>query len=143
MLLDPIDAPDERTAEDLLADYRDALADVVAATGVETAADATAIPQATLSALVAGEDPALTLDDACEILALTDDWSDADAVRLEIRDHLMLGMSSAIMDVDALERALDGEMTAKEIQAKIEGRHEMSLAEYAAVVLVVEREKEF
>lgn len=143
MLLDPIDAPDERTTEDLLADYRDALADVVAATGVETAADATGVQLPTLEALVAGDDPALTLDDACAILALTDDWPDADAVRLEVRDHLMLGMSSAIMDVDALERALDGEMTAKEIQAKIEGRHEMSLSEYAAVVLVVEREKEF
>ncbi|MFB6069604.1 MAG: DUF5791 family protein [Halanaeroarchaeum sp.] len=143
MLVDPIDAPEERTADDLRREYAEALADVVRSVGVETAAAESAVARETLERLADGDTPEMTLQDACEILALSEDWSDPDAVRLEVRDYLMLGMSSAVLDVDALERLLDGGLTAKEIQAKLEGRQPMSLAEYASVALAIEREKDF
>jgi len=143
MLVDPIDAPDDRTADDLRREYEADLAAVVESVGVEAAAEETGISAATLSDLVDGADPDLSLDDACAIVALTEEWPDAETVRLEVRDRIMLGMSSAILDVDALEREADLGLEARDIQAKIEGRQPMSLAEYATVVLVIERENEF
>lgn len=143
MLIDPIDAPDDRSAADLRREYESDLAAVVESVGVEAAAEETGIPVATLTALVDGDDPDLSLDDACAIVALTEEWPDADAVRLEVRDRIMLGMSSAILDVDGLERETDLGLEARDIQAKIEGRQPMSLAEYATIVLVIERENDF
>ncbi|MFW5938039.1 MAG: DUF5791 family protein [Halanaeroarchaeum sp.] len=143
MLLDPIEDADERTAADLHRDYLDDLRDVVAEMGVDEAVERTGLPASTLESLVEGEDPSITLEDACAILGATDEWADADTVQLEVRDSLMLRMSSAVLDVDALERELDLDLDAKTIQQKIEGRRSMSLAEYAAVSLVIERENDF
>lgn len=143
MLLDAIDDPDGLTAAALHDDYLDALADAVTAMGVETAADRTGLDVATLEALVDGDRPSLSLEDACAILGATDEWPDAETVRLEVRDSLMLGMSSAVLDVDALERELDLDLDAKTIQQKIEGRRPMSLHEYAAIALLIERENDF
>ncbi|MFB6133032.1 MAG: DUF5791 family protein [Halanaeroarchaeum sp.] len=143
MLLDPIDEPEDLTAADLHDAYLDALADVVSNVGVEAAAGRTGLDAGLLASLTNGDRPDLSLDDACAILALTDSWPDADAVRFEIRDSIMLGMSSAVMDVDSLERELDGDLDARTIQQKIEGRRPMSLAEYAAVALTIERENDY
>lgn len=143
MLLDPIDDPDGLTTGDLHREYLDALGDVVAELGVETAADRTGLSAETLSSLVDGETPSLSLADACGILGATDDWPDGETVELEVRDSIMLGMSSAVLDVDALERHLDLGLDAKTIQQKIEGRRPMTLEEYAAIALVIERENEF
>ncbi|MGM0397358.1 MAG: DUF5791 family protein [Halobacteriota archaeon] len=143
MLLDPIDAPEETTAEDLHLAYLEELAAVVSDVGVDEAADRTEIPADVLTALVSGEHPDLVLDDAAAILALTDEWPDADVVMLEIRDSIMLGMSSAVLDVDALERELDDGLDAKTIQQMIEGRRPMPLAEYAAIALTIERENDY
>lgn len=143
MLLDPIDTPEDLTAEDLHEAYLDALGDIVADVGVEEAARQTDLGADLLDALIAGDRPDLSLDDACAILALTESWPDAKGVRLEIRDSIMLGMSSAVLDVDTLERELNGDLDAKTIQQKIEGRRPMSLAEYAAVALIIERENDY
>lgn len=143
MLLDPIDAPDETTAEALHLAYLDHLAAIVADVGVDEAADRTDCSVDVLGALVSGEHPDLTLGDAAAILALTDDWPDADVVMLEVRDSIMLGMSSAVLDVDGLERELDDDLDAKTIQQMIEGRRPFPLETYAAIALVVERENDY
>lgn len=143
MLLDPIDAPEDRTAADLHDAYLDALADIVAEVGVEEAVRRTGLDVDLLASLAGGDRPDLSLDEACAVLSLSDSWSDADAVRFEIRDSIMLGMSSAVIDVDTLERELDGDLDAKTIQQKIEGRRPMSLLEYAAIALVIERENDY
>lgn len=143
MLLDPIDAPEDTTAEDLHRAYLDDLAAVVEDVGVEESADRTGISADVLAALVAEEYPDLVLDDACAIQALTDEWPTAEAVRLEVRDSIMLGMSSAVLDVDGLERELGGDLDAKTIQQMIEGRRPLPLATYAAIALVVERENDY
>ena len=143
MLLDPIADPEGVSPADLYRDYLDALADEVASMGVEPAAERTGLDRATLESLVDGDRPDLSLDDACAILGATEDWPDAQTVELEVRDALMLGMSSAILDVDGLERELDLDLDAKMRQQKIEGRRPMTLREYVAVALVVERENDF
>lgn len=143
MLLDPIDDPDGLTPADLHREYLDALGDIVDELGVDAVADRTGLPEETLVSLVDGEHPPLTLADACAILGATDDWADAETVKLEVRDSIMLGMSSAVLDLEALERILDLGLDAKTIQQKIEGRRSMTLEEYAAIVLGIERENEF
>ncbi|MFB6135108.1 MAG: DUF5791 family protein [Halanaeroarchaeum sp.] len=143
MLVDPIEAPEDRSVADVHQSFLEGLADVVESVGLETAAERTAIERDRLRVLLSREVPSFTLHEAAEILALTPEWSDGDAVRMEVRDHLMLGMSSAVLDVDALEREIDAALDAKEIQAKIEGRRSMTLREYADVVLTIARENDF
>lgn len=143
MLIDTIVDPDTATPADVHRWYLSALAEIVSSVGVDAAADRTDLSRETLDSLVAGDAPDLTLEDAAAILALTDDWPNVETVRLEIRDAIMLGMSSAVLDVDALERELDLALDAKTIQQKIEGRRELSLEEYAAIALLIERENEY
>lgn len=143
MLVDPIEAPDDRSVADVHQSFLEGLADVVESAGLETAADRTGIERDRLQSLLEGADPEFTLQESSEILALSDEWPDADAVRMEIRDHLMLRMSSAILDVDGLEREIDAALDAKAIQAKIEGRRPMTLQEYADIVLTIARENDF
>ncbi|AKH97096.1 DUF5791 family protein [Halanaeroarchaeum sulfurireducens] len=143
MFVDSIDAPDDRTAEDLLAEYRDDLGDIVVDVGVEAAADRAGVDESDLRSLVRGEPSDLSIGDACAIWALSDDLPDEETIRREIQDSIMLGMASAILDVDTLERELDGDLDAKTIQQKIEGRRPMSLEEYAAIALLIARENKF
>jgi len=49
----------------------------------------------------------------------------------EVRDALLLGMSAAMLDVDRVAAEVDGDVDPKEIQGMIEGRHPMTLVEYA------------
>ena len=55
----------------------------------------------------------------------------ADTILAEVRNHLLLEMSSAMLDVDAVAGGIDADLDPREVQAKIEGRHPMTLAEYA------------
>ncbi|MFC4549915.1 MULTISPECIES: DUF5791 family protein [Halorussus] len=130
MLYDEVDDPEETSPEQLRADYEAELADVIAAEGVDEVADASGVDRETVAALADGESPRVTVAEAAAILALDDDTPDADAVKLETRDHLLMGMTTAVLDVDKIAAEMD-DMDAKEIQQKIEGRMEMSLKEFA------------
>lgn len=80
--------------------------------------------------MLAGDDPGLSLPDAAALQALADDAPDADTIAEIGCEHLLLGMSSAVMDVDSLARAVDLDLDPKEIQQKLERRAEMSFREY-------------
>ena len=67
----------------------------------------------------------------------------SESIRQEARDHLLLRMSSAVVDVDALATALDGEFGPRDYQQMIEGELSMPLAEYARIYLYVERQNPF
>ncbi|MFB6268739.1 MAG: DUF5791 family protein, partial [Halobacterium sp.] len=120
-------------AGDVRAEYEAALASVVEAAGVDAVSEAAGVDAERLAALVDGDSPEFTVEEAAEVLAVSDDWPDAEGLLLEVRDNLMLQMSSAVMDVDALASGLDGDLDPKEIQQKIEGRQPMTLAEYARI----------
>jgi hypothetical protein len=130
MLEEPIDA-DATTPADLTARYADALADAIETVGTAAAAERTGLDADRLTALEEGGSDA-TLAEAAAVLALVED-READAIVAAVRDHLMLSMSTAVLDVDAIAGDLEGDLTAREIQAKIEGRLEMSLEEYARI----------
>jgi hypothetical protein len=133
MLTDEIEDAETTTTQTVRARYEREVADAVETVGVDDAAAATDVERDRLDALVAGDAPRLTLSEAASLLALAGDAPDADAILAAVRDHVMLQMSSAVVDVDALAAGLDGDLDPKEIQQKIEGRQPMTLAEYAQV----------
>ncbi|MCG1002198.1 MULTISPECIES: DUF5791 family protein [Halobacterium] len=133
MLADEIQDAEAVTAGDVRADYEAALAAVVEAEGVDAVADVSGVDEQRIAALADGESVELTLEEAAGIFAASDDWPDAEGLLLEARDNLMLQMSSAVLDVEALASGLDDDYDPKEIQQKIEGRQPMSLGEYARI----------
>lgn len=133
MLAEPIADPEATTPTELLERYESALADVVDSRGTDAVAEATDLDAETVDAVAAGDAGDLDLRDAATILALRDGSPDADALLTEVRDHLLLSMSSAVLTVDHVAADVEGDMDPKEIQGKVEGRHPMTLAEYARI----------
>lgn len=127
---------DTHDAASLRRAYAECLADTVETSGVDAVVAGTDLDAETVDALAdpdgVAETPSLTLAEASAVLALTTD-RDADAIAADARDRLLLELSSAVLDVEALSGGLDGGATPKELQAKLEGRHTMTLAEYAEI----------
>jgi hypothetical protein len=121
----------ERSPSSLRSAYAAVLAETVERFGVGTTAEETGLNREALASLVDGDLPELTLEEAAAILALDDERPPADAVEAEARDILLMGMSTAVLDVEALAARIDGAMDPKEIQQKVEGRHPLTLGEYA------------
>jgi hypothetical protein len=143
MLYEEVEDADEITAAELRRRYEEAVATAVEAVGVGPAAEATGVDPDRLEALLAGETVELTVREAAAALAAGGDYPDAETIVLEARDQLLLGMSAAVLDVDALAAALEGDLEAREIQQKIEGRQPMTLAEYARISHLVARENPY
>jgi hypothetical protein len=127
------DEPGELTGDEL---YERLAAEVEAAVedrGVDAVAAETDVDRATLEPLAGGERPELTLAEAAAIVATREDVPPADVVAAESRDALLMGMTNAVMDVEALASSLDGELEPREIQSKVEGRFPMTLREFATL----------
>ncbi|MDG5759130.1 DUF5791 family protein [Natronococcus sp. A-GB1] len=125
------------TPADLRAEYDDQLASVVDRHGLETALDRTDVDREELEALLEGESPDLSLEEAAEIQALESDEPDAETIETMACEHLLLGMTTAVLDVDAVESHLEIDLDAKEVQQKIERRAPMSFAEYVHLQHVI------
>ncbi len=138
-MLHDIDGAGELEPEELRARYDERLRAVIEEQGVETVADETGIQS--IEALADGESPELTLEEAAAILAVREDEPDADAIVLETRDHLLMGMTTAVLDVEAVESGIEGAFDAREIQQKIEGRLPMTLDELAMIHGYIESRK--
>jgi len=133
----------EQTPSALAEAYRKRLAAAVETVGVERVVAETSLDEATVTAVVEGRDEAtaLSLTAAAELLAFEDGQPDADAIAAEARDLLLMGMSIAVVDVDAVASGLGGDLEPKVIQAKVEGRQPMTLGEYARVHQFIEANK--
>jgi hypothetical protein len=134
-------APGELDPEELRARYEERLRETVETVGADEVAEASGVDREPIDRLAAGESPDLTLEEAAAVLGTDPETPDADAIELEARDDLMMGMSIAVLDVDTLESEIDGRIEAKEIQQKIEGRFPMTLGEYAVVHQAIEERK--
>ena len=121
----------ERSSEELQQAYETRLAETVESVGVDHVVAETDLDRETVEALVDDESPELELTDAAAILALAEDRPSADAIAAEARDILLMGMTTAVLDVETLASGIDGQLEPKEIQQKIEGRFPMTVAEYA------------
>lgn len=133
MLTDEIADPEATAPADLREQYLAALTAVVEERGVEAVVAETDLDEARVEAVLSGDADDVTLDEAAAVLACSPDYPEADDYLLELRDHLMLQMSSAVVDVESLRRGIETDLDAKELQQKVEGRREMTLDEYARV----------
>ncbi|ELY89175.1 hypothetical protein C483_14530 [Natrialba hulunbeirensis JCM 10989] len=115
---------------DLRAEYAADLAGVVDQYGADTVANETDLDAETLESLEADTIADLTLEEAAQIQSQADGEPDADTIVEIACEHLLLGMTTAVLDVDAVESELPVDMDAKEIQQKIERRAPMSFGEY-------------
>ena len=130
-----------QSPETLRAAYDDYLAAAIDAVGVESVAERTGLDLDTLRAIPAGETPELTLSEAAAVLAADPDRPDADTIAAEARDILLMGMTTAVLDVEVLASVVDGELEPKEIQQKVEGRFPVTLDEYALLHSTIEGRK--
>jgi hypothetical protein len=140
MLYRELDGSEADSPDDLRERYEAELAEVVDSVGIETAAEETGVESDRLETLVEGGSPELTVEEASAILALDPDEPDAEIVRAEIEDRLLLGMTTAVLDVDTIAANLERDLSGKEVHQRVEGRAPMSLAEYAEIhYLITER----
>ena len=132
MFHDAVDDPGGHSPEELYERYEALLVDAVRAVGAAEASERSGVDRETVDALLAGEGPDLTVEEAAALLAL-DVEEDADTIVALDRDALLMGMTNAVVDVETLARGVDADLEARELQAKVEGRFPMTLREFAAV----------
>ena len=138
MLHEIPDEPGANTPAELRSRYEVALREVTEEHGVDTVATESDVDAATLAALADGESPELSLEDAAAILAVAEDAPPAETIAGTARDALLMGMTTAVLDVEAVESGLEGRLEAREIQSKVEGRFPMTLAEFALLQQYIE-----
>jgi hypothetical protein len=131
MLQELVESPGERDPDALYEAYRRELAAVVDSVGVDTAAAETGVDEAVLAALPEADE--LVVADAAAILSLEEGRPDATAIRQEALDDVLLGMTTAVLDVDAIAANVALDRSPKEIQQRVEGRTPMTLREFAHV----------
>jgi hypothetical protein len=141
MLRGAFDTAGEMSTEELQNAYERRLAETIEQTGESAVQEETSVDEETIAALVAGESPELTLEAAAEILATDPELPDTDSIVAEARDILLMGMSIAVLDVEAVASGINDEMDPKEIQQKAEGRFPMMLDEYALIHSYIEANK--
>ncbi len=141
MIRGAVDTSEEVDPSGLRAAYDDLLITALDGTAIDVATEETGVDSETLTALTDGDSPDLTLEEAAGVLALDEEFPEADAIIAEARDILLMGMSQAVLDVEALASGIDDAMDPKELQQKIEGRHPMTLDEYALVHAYIENRK--
>ena len=138
MLYDAAEAHEEASPEAFHAAYFEELATVVAELGADTVVGGTGLDRATVEAIETGDRPELTLEEAAAVLALGEATPDADAIAAESRDHVLMGMSIAVVDVDTIARETDTDLDGKEIQQAIEGRLPVTLEQFATIQAYVD-----
>lgn len=131
MLQELVELPGDRSAGELHEAYLAALREVVDAAGVEAVVETSGVDEERIRALAAGESVHLSIEEAAGILA-ADEGAPADALVAEARDHLLMGMTTAVLDVDTVAANVEG-MSATGIQQRIEGRSGMTLEEFATL----------
>ena len=136
LLHDVVDDPGDRSPGALLAALADRLAAAVDDAGAGPAAEATGLPVPTVEAVADGDVEAagaLDLRAAAALLALDGGTPDADAIAAAARDEVLFGMTAGVLNVDVVAGEVDLDLDPKEVQGMLEGRHPMTLREYATL----------
>lgn len=141
MFHDIVDAPGEHTPEALYERYHTELRAAIDARGVDRIAAESGVDETSIRALLNGDAPELTLEEGSALLATLDDMPDAETIAMLARDALLMGMTIAVLDVEAVESGVNGELEAREIQSKVEGRFPMTLREFALLHQFIESRK--
>lgn len=141
MLRGLAESPGDISPQELQAAYERRLAETVERVGLERAVEETGLDPETLGEIEERAGSTLTLAESASILALEEGLPDADAIEAEARDILLMGMSTAVLDVEALSAGIEDRLEPKELQQKVEGRYPMTLEEYALVHQYIESRK--
>jgi hypothetical protein len=139
MSLDPAPDSEDQSPEALLARYADRLTAAIETVGADELRTA-GVEDAALEAIRDREIAALTLEDAATVVGAVSDDPDSEAILAMARDELLMGMTTAVLDVDALAARIDADLGPRAIQQRIEGRTEMTLAEYAQITAAIDAE---
>lgn len=134
-----VESPEELTHEELYERYVAELAAVVDEHGVETVAGRSDLETATVETVRDGEPPDLTLEDAAAVLAVRGDAPAAESIAAASRDAILMSMTTAVLDVEALAAEIDADLEPREIQSKVEGRYPLELAEFALLYQLLRR----
>jgi hypothetical protein len=133
MLYDAAEDPGDLSPDALREAYETQLRSATSAVDTETAAAESGVDADRIRALEAGAVPDLSVEDAAALLALDDGRPDAESIVLELRDHLLMAMTTGVVDVDTLAANVDLDLSGQEVQQALEGRTEMTLAQLAAI----------
>lgn len=129
---------DGLSVDDLRAEYARELAGVLEDREPSMVAAETGLDEGVVTTIAGEAIPAaFSLEDAAAILSLRDDVADAESVVEIACDHLLLGMTTGVMDVDAVAADLAIDLDAKEVQQKIERRAPMTFNEYVHIQHVI------
>jgi hypothetical protein len=130
MFHEAVETPGNHSPESLHEAYEMMIVEAVKTVGTDTAVAESGVDRSVIEELLAGESPELTLEQGAALVAADSEESADDIVYLA-RDALLMGMTTAVLDVESLAAGIDGEMDGREIQAKVEGRFPISLREFA------------
>ncbi len=125
---------------DLEAEYAGDLADVVDAVGIDTVTGSTGLDRASVKVLAEGNLPEdFSLEEAAEVLSLADGVADPETVVTMACEHLLLGMTTGVMDIETVAADLDNalDLDPTEVQQKIERRAPMSFREFVHIQHVI------
>ena len=141
MFHDVAEDPGSLAPEELLELYEAELVGVIEEHGVAEVAGSSGVDESTLRALESGDSPELNLEEASAVMAVAEGTADAETIETVSRDALLMGMTTAVLDVEAVESGIGGRLEAREIQSKIEGRFPLTLGEFALLQQYIESEK--
>ena len=141
MFHDIAEDPGSLAPEELLELYEAELVGVIEEHGVAEVAGSSGVDESTLRALESGDSPELNLEEASAVMAVAEGTADAETIATVSRDALLMGMTTAVLDVEAVESGIGGRLEAREIQSKIEGRFPLTLGEFALLQQYIESEK--
>jgi hypothetical protein len=130
----------ESTPAELHEAYLERLRETVEAVGAERVARQSGLDDEVVFGLADGGSPELTLEAAAAVLATDPGMPPGESIAAEARDILLMGMTTAVVDVDALAAGLGVDRDPKELQQKVEGRQPVTLAEYAHIHAFLERQ---
>ncbi|WP_128906137.1 DUF5791 family protein [Halorubrum amylolyticum] len=131
---------DEVTPATMLAAFETLVSEAAAEVGRDRIDEETGVDGAAVDAALDGDAAGLRLEDGAAIVAGPTD-RDGAAIVAEIRDHLLMGMAAAVLDVDSIAAAIDADLTGQEVQQALEGRAAMTLGQLAEIMAVIERRK--
>lgn len=138
MLYDVTDDAASLSPSELRRAYDRRLVEAIEEVGLDRAVEESGVARDRVEALLDGESPDLSLEEAAALLALSSEVRDAQTVVLETRDDLLMGMTTGVMDVDAIAGDIDVDLTGQEVQQAIEGRTTMTLEQLAAIHRAIE-----
>lgn len=127
-------------AEAILDAYRMLLQETIETVGIERVTAETSIDRKRLDGASDDDLATLSIQEAAAILTLEGD-RDPEAIVYELRDHLLMGMTTAVLDVDTIAGAIDADLTGQEVQQALEGRAPMTLEQLSEIQAVIETRK--